>query len=110
MFEQIKTLMLAKGETLQGDDPSQIDHYGYLINESLSAMNNAWSDAQVADEGKDQQKKLDTLSEEIGKVLCAVAAFGYSFGFPVEASVERVIQEGEALRSPMFDDCTERRG
>ena len=100
MFDQIKALMLAKGETVQGDDPSLIDHYAQQINENLSAMNEAWCDAQEAEEGNDQQEKLDALSKEIAKVLCSVAAFG----FPMGAIVEQVIREGEALKSPVFED------
>ncbi len=104
MFDQVKSLMLAKGETVQGDDPSLIDHYAQLVNEQLSAMNNAWYDAQeAAEQGEKEQERLEILSKEVGKVLCAVAAFGYSFGFPVGAIVEQVIREGEALKSPMFD-------
>ncbi|OYD53648.1 hypothetical protein CGK74_11915 [Thauera propionica] len=104
MFDRIKVQMLAKGETVLGDDPSLVDHYAQLINERLSAMNDAWCDAQEAAEGDDQAAKLDALSKEIAKVLCSVAAFGYSFGFPMEEVVERVIREGDALRSPMFAD------
>ena len=40
MFDQIdriKALMLAKGESVLGDDPSLIDHYAQQINENLSA-------------------------------------------------------------------------
>ncbi len=103
MFDQIKALMLAKGESVLGDDPSLIDHYAQQINENLSAMNEAWCDAQEADEGDDQREKLDALSKEIAKVLCSVAAFGYSFGFPMGAIVEQVIREGEALKSPVFE-------
>lgn len=103
MFDQIKALMLAKGETVQGDDPSLIDHYAQQINENLSAMNEAWCDAQEAEEGNDQREKLDALSKEIAKVLCSVAAFGHSFGFPMGAIVEQVIREGEALKSPVFE-------
>ena len=73
---------------------------GQQINESLSAMNEAWCDAQEAEEGNDQQEKLDALSKEIAKVLCSVAAFG----FPMGAIVEQVIREGEALKSPVFED------
>lgn len=104
MFDRIKVQMLAKGETVRGDDPSLVDHYAQLINERLSAMNDAWCDAQEAEEGDEQAAKLDALSKEIAKVLCSVAAFGYSFGFPMEEVVERVIWEGDALRSPMFAD------
>ncbi len=111
MFDRVKALMIAKGETVQGDDPvrpstdsSLIDHYAQLVNEQLSAMNNAWYDAQeAAENGENEQERLDALSKEIAKVLCAVTAFGYSFGFPVGAIVEQVIREGEALKSPMFD-------
>lgn len=102
MFDQIKAMMLAKGETVLGDDSRLVDHYAQLINERLSAMNDAWCDAQEAEEGDDQVAKLNALSKEIAKVLCLVASFGYSFGFSMEEVVERVIREGEALRSPMF--------
>lgn len=107
MFDQIdriKALMLAKGESVLGDDPSLIDHYAQQINENLSAMNEAWCDAQEAEEGNDQREKLDGLSKEIAKVLCSVAAFGYSFGFPMGAIVEQAIREGDALKSPVFED------
>lgn len=111
MFDRVKALMIAKGETVQGDDPvrpstdsSLIDHYAQQINENLSAMNEAWCDGHMtADEGDDQREKLDALSKEIAKVLCSVAAFGYSFGFPMGAIVEQVIREGEALKSPVFE-------
>lgn len=111
MFDQIKAAVLAQGEAVLGGDPVRpgsdsrlIDHYAQQINENLSAMNEAWCDAQEAEEGDDQWEKLDALSKEIAEVLCSVAAFGYSFGFPMEEVVERVIREGEALRSPMFAD------
>lgn len=111
MFDQIKAAVLAKGEAVLGGDPvrpssdsSLVDHYAQLINECVSAMNEAWCDAPEAGEGEDRREKRDSLSKEIAKVLCSVAAFGYSFGFPMEEIVERVIREGEALRSPMFAD------
>lgn len=96
----VTRLILAKGEALKGHDPSLVDHYAQLINERLSAMNDAWCDVQEAAEGDDQAAKLDALSKEIAKVLCSVAAFG----FPMEEVVEQVIREGDALRSPMFAD------
>jgi hypothetical protein len=96
MLEQIKTIVEAERGQL-GDDLA--DNYAQLVSEHMLSMNNAWYEVQLSLEESDQipAERLEVLSREVAKVVCAVTAFGYSFGLPIDDAIRVVLGRGEAF-------------
>lgn len=106
MFEQIRALLVAKGENLSGKDREVIEKYIQLFNEQVYQMNNAWYDLDEAeaesDDVEEQQKRREVFSQSLAKLLCAVAALGYVHGLRVEEAVSEVIGRPGVLSSPFL--------
>lgn len=101
MFDQVKALVAARMEKIGGEEEAP-DYYAQHLNQSIWEMNDAWYSYQEAQEGVDGEAQalcLQKLSGEIGKVVCAAAAFGYAFGVPVEEAVKETLKGGDALRN-----------
>ncbi|MDE2598130.1 MAG: hypothetical protein KGL40_00755 [Rhodocyclaceae bacterium] len=103
MFAQIKSMMEAKGETLKGDNPELRDLYAQLLNERMSLVNSTWCDLEEQEE-RGQPGAYTALADEIAKLMCVVAAFGYSFGLPMEDAMRNALASKDVLKTTLWAD------